>query len=145
MAPRKKGSKTVPVLEEVPRALRSAIVRVMAEHDLDWEPACEHAAMLIDKDGKNYQKAVKREAERIYKSRFMTQLNLARRSVHSGGYLEGYEAGVLEGRRKYEVWYFCNVCGQRINIPPNSNNHKALIEYMQEHGWGHQACHEKSQ
>lgn len=40
----------------------------------------------------------------------------------------------------YEVWYYCSRCGKRIEVSPNSNSHKAIIEYMKKHGWGHRNC-----
>ena len=46
---------------------------------------------------------------------------------------------------KYRIWYYCNVCGDEITIYPNSDAHKALIEYMKEQGWGHTECHEKKE
>jgi len=52
---------------------------------------------------------------------------------------EGYNAG----RSEYRIWYYCNVCGEEITIYPNSNSHKAVINYLREHGWGHIECHKK--
>jgi len=40
----------------------------------------------------------------------------------------------------YQIWYFCAVCGKRIDMPPNSDSHKAMIAYMKEHGWAHARC-----
>ena len=33
------------------------------------------------------------------------------------------------------------VCQERIEMSPNGNDHKAMIGYMREHGWGHASCH----
>ncbi len=147
MAPRKKGARTVPVLEEMPRMLRSAIVKVMAEKDLDWVPACEEVALLVDINSNKFKKAVKREAERTYKSRFMTQLNLARGSIRregfNDGYEDGYDGGVSAGKRRHQIGYSCKVCGQRIDVVPNSDSHKAIVQYMHDHGWRHSSCHQK--
>lgn len=43
--------------------------------------------------------------------------------------------------KKYRIWYYCNVCSGEITMHPNGNDHKALIEYMKEYGWGHTKCH----
>lgn len=51
---------------------------------------------------------------------------------------EGYD----QAMKDYQIWYYCAVCGKRINIVPNGNDHKAIIGYMEEHRWGHASCHE---
>jgi len=58
-------------------------------------------------------------------------------------YGKAYQLGYGMGRRDWQVWYYCKICGKRIDITPNSGSHKALIEYMKDHGWGHSSCHEK--
>lgn len=51
---------------------------------------------------------------------------------------EGYNQATEE----YQIWYYCAVCGKLIYIAPNSDSHKAIIGYMEEHRWGHASCHE---
>ena len=79
MATRRK--KSTPALEDFPKPLRMAIARVMARFDLDYPEAFERAALLLDSYSMVFEEAVDREAERRYKSRFMTQLNKARSST----------------------------------------------------------------
>jgi len=50
---------------------------------------------------------------------------------------EGYNQATEE----YQIWYYCAVCGKRIDMEPNGNDHKAMIGYMKEPGWGHPSCH----
>ena len=50
---------------------------------------------------------------------------------------EGYDQTIED----YEIWYYCAVCGKRIDMSPNSDSHKAMIGYMKEHGWAHASCH----
>jgi len=50
---------------------------------------------------------------------------------------EGYNQAIEE----YQIWYYCAVCGERIEMSPNDDDHKAMIGYMKEHGWGHKSCH----
>jgi len=50
---------------------------------------------------------------------------------------EGYN----QAEKDYQIWYFCAVCGKRIDISPNDDDHKAMIGYMNDHGWGHKSCH----
>ena len=50
---------------------------------------------------------------------------------------EGYE----QAEKDYQIWYYCAVCRERMDMSPNSASHKAMIGYMKEHGWGHKSCH----
>ena len=56
-------------------------------------------------------------------------------------YMKTYERGYTEGAEDAQIWYYCKICGEEIYIEPNSESHKALIEYLEEHGWGHASCH----
>ena len=85
MAPRKK--KSIPSLEDFPKPLRMASARVMAKYNLDYPEALERAALLIDSNSRVFEKEKDREAEKRYKSRFMTLLNQARATI--GGVYEG--------------------------------------------------------
>jgi len=49
--------------------------------------------------------------------------------------------GYAQAVEDCEIWYFCNVCGERMEMSPNDDDHKAMIGYMKEHGWGHPSCH----
>ena len=50
---------------------------------------------------------------------------------------EGYD----QATEDCQIWYYCAVCGKRIDMSPNSDSHKGIIGYMKEHGWGHTICH----
>jgi len=90
------------------------------------------AAELIDRNSEAFKRAVKREAQRLYNSRFMTQLNRAREKIRDEGWKLGFKHGYGEGyekaRGEFEVWFYCNICGEPITIRPNSESHKALIQ-----------------
>ena len=49
-------------------------------------------------------------------------------------------AGYDQGKKDHQIWYYCSVCQQRIDVAPNSESHKAMTGYMKEHGWGHTSC-----
>lgn len=49
----------------------------------------------------------------------------------------------FEAQKKYEIWYYCVVCNQKITLQPNSDEHKSMIKSMKEIGWGHAVCHNK--
>ena len=55
---------------------------------------------------------------------------------YTGAWSKGHD----EGTKEHQIWYYCAVCGKRINMTPSGNDHKALISYMKEHGWRHHAC-----
>ena len=52
----------------------------------------------------------------------------------------GHE-GYHQATEDCQIWYYCAVCGKRINVEPDSDSHKAIIGYMKEHGRGHANCH----
>ena len=52
-----------------------------------------------------------------------------------------FEEGYNQAEEDYQIWYYCAVCGKRIDISPNNDDHKAMIGYMRENGWGHASCH----
>ena len=49
--------------------------------------------------------------------------------------------GYIQAVEDHQIWYYCNVCGKRMEMSPNGNDHKAMIGYMKEHGWAHASCH----
>lgn len=57
--------------------------------------------------------------------------------IKDRAWYEGYH----QAEKNYQIWYYCSVCRERINIEPNSDSYKAMIGYMKEHGWGHASCH----
>ena len=56
---------------------------------------------------------------------------------------EGYKQGYEQAKKDHQIWYYCNVCQERINVTPNGKSHEAIIQYMKEKRWGHAECHEK--
>ena len=59
--------------------------------------------------------------------------------VKQASWDRGYDQAIED----YQIWYFCSVCGERIDMSPNSESHKAIIGYMKDHNWGHASCHEQ--
>jgi hypothetical protein len=45
-----------------------------------------------------------------------------------------------QAKKDYQIWYFCNICGKKIDMSPNGDDHKTMIGYMKEHGWRHTSC-----
>ena len=54
---------------------------------------------------------------------------------------KAYDEGYAQAEKDYQIWYYCAVCRERIDMGPNSDSHKAMIGYMKEHGWAHASCH----
>jgi len=52
-----------------------------------------------------------------------------------------HDEGYNQASEYYQIWYYCDVCGKRIDMSPNDNDHKAMMGYMREHGWRHKSCH----
>lgn len=55
--------------------------------------------------------------------------------------ISGYNHGFQNAKRAYRIWIFCNVCGKAIDILPNSDTHKAIVDYLKKGRWGHPECH----
>ena len=53
------------------------------------------------------------------------------------------QEGYKDAKNGSQIWYFCDQCGEKIVITPDSNAHEAIIGFMKEQGWGHNRCHEK--
>lgn len=64
--------------------------------------------------------------------------------IRKKSYTEGYQKGYSNAECKYKITYPCSVCGEAIELSSREAK-QAVSEYMQEHGWGHRACHERKQ
>ena len=144
---------SIPLVEmSISKSLQRAIIRLQAAEDLEWEEACVKAAELIDSNREKFKQAVNSAANRIYKSRFMTEINKAKDTWHTKGYNEGFNdgetvgraEGLKEGKKEYQIWYYCNICSKRINVKPYSKSHLAIMKMMRQAGWGHAPCHAKA-
>ena len=58
-------------------------------------------------------------------------------------YDRAFHDGLDEGEKVWQIWYYCNVCGEQIDIEPQSESHKKIIRLMKESRWGHKSCHDK--
>ena len=150
MTPRPSKEPVLPPLESLPNRLRMAIVKLMARDNLDIEAAYEKAANLIDSNSRLFEESANKEAQKLYKSRLMRQVNAARVTIQTKAddrvrekYNEGYNDGYLKGKADHQIYYYCNICSKRLDIVPSSDNHKAVVEYMFDHNWGHSECHQK--
>ena len=51
------------------------------------------------------------------------------------------DEGYNKAKEECQIWYYCAVCGKRIDMEPNTDAHKAMIGYMKQNGWRHESCH----
>jgi hypothetical protein len=112
----------------------------MVKNGGSWTDACHTGAKLIEGGLEEIKRRAAEEARRLKNSTMMKEINTARETIRSNAYNNGFE----DACEKFRVWYYCSVCGEGIWVEPNSNDHKAMIGYMKEHGWGHSGCHKKS-
>ena len=128
---------------EIPRELYMAIVKIQAEKDLDWYDACIEASRLVTTNREEVEKLAEKKARELYNSKFMSQLNKARRKVWEDGYEKGYGDG-------YRVEHFtvpCCVCGGPTLITSENREQwekevKPIL-YKAFSNWGHKECIEK--
>lgn len=129
---------------EIPWELQQAIVRIQAHEELGFGDACLRAATLLDSAREAYQKAVLGEANRLARSRSMTQSNKSRRTIqdsaYKGGYDSGYKVGYDTGYAAgynaglTQFSYSCAGCGQTIYAVPQ-NEWRWLVENGHLSGW----------
>ncbi|QRF75303.1 hypothetical protein Thermo_00797 [Thermoplasmatales archaeon] len=56
------------------------------------------------------------------------------------GQAKGWEDGYKDGEEDFKITYPCSICGKSIEMKPGGDDHKAMAEYMREHGWQHGSC-----
>jgi hypothetical protein len=77
-----------------------------------------------------------REANRLYKKRFMGELNKAK-----GSWIErGRSGGFAEAERMFKIECSCAICGGPILLVPGSDMTKAAVKYLESTGWRHTNC-----
>lgn len=67
-----------------------------------------------------------------------------KKKSYADGYKKGMDEGYDKGMNAWRIWFFCNTCGERMDIRIRSNVHEAVIEYLKAHRWGHSVCHQRS-
>ena len=101
-------------------------------------------SIRVDKETDERLRDLAKESRKSLATLIKENLDLQEED-YCDAWADGHSEGCDEGRRKYQVWYYCAICGKRINMSPSGNDHKAMIGYMKEHGWGHKECHDRSQ
>ncbi|MFH0897851.1 MAG: hypothetical protein V1850_07410 [Candidatus Bathyarchaeota archaeon] len=107
---------------------------------MDWGDACAKAAELIDANSKEFKEAVQREAQRLYKSRLMGELNKARSTVEERAFNKALEL-VRTVDDNFHVP--CGKCGKPMQFSDRdkiweSEIKPALYEAFKD--WSHANC-----
>lgn len=127
------------VKAEIPKILYMAIVKLQATENLDWEDACMRAAELVDGNSVEFKRAVKLEAQDLYKSRFMRELNVARKTIED----QAFQSGMNRVRVDEDNFHVpCSVCGKPMHISSRDNNwqEEKRVLYEAFRGWRHTTC-----
>lgn len=124
---------------EIPKELNQAIIRIQAAEDLDFIQACKRAAVLADSGREEFKKAVKDGADRLAKSRFMQQINKARKTIGD----QEYQRGADQVRYDEDNFHApCSICGKPMHF--SSRDQKWEEEkktlYQAFSGWQHTTC-----
>ena len=132
------------VKKTIPWSLHMAIVRLQGTEELEYEEACAHAAMLIEEGGERFKEEVKAEANRLYKSRFLGEMNRAKNTGIQKGYTSGHKDGMKEGGNlaieRFQITYPCATCGRDIVLRPDGEAAKSAVEHLKSEGWRHTDC-----
>ena len=132
------------VKKTIPWSLHMAIVRLQGTEELDYENACAYAAVLIEEGREKYKEEVKAEANRLYKSRFMGELNKAKNTWIQKGYENGHKDGIDQGyelaKNRFQILYSCAICGRDIALKPDGDETKSAVEHLKSEGWRHTNC-----
>jgi hypothetical protein len=109
---------------------------------------CVKAAALIEEGGERYREDVRAEANRIYKSRHMTEQNKSKNTWYQKGYDEGVTDGKAAGyevsKNVFQITYPCSSCRGDLVLTRNGEDTRSAIEYLKSQGWRHKQCDETS-
>lgn len=125
------------VKDQIPHDLQMDIIRIQASKNLDWPDACRKAAILLDANSKKFEQELKRRAELTYKSRFMTEINKAKKTLR-----EEITKKVRQTEDNFRVP--CHKkCGYYMNFSNRDDNWESGIKptlYEAFKTWSHTNC-----
>ena len=119
----------------IPKSLYQSIVKIQAEEGLEWIQACDKAALLLNRNAEEFKRSVERQAQSLYKSRFMKQLNKSRESI-----TEEAAWSVRDTEDNFRVP--CAKCGKWMyfsSIDDNWEEKKDML-YRTFGQWAHTKC-----
>ena len=132
---------------DIPRELHMSLIKLQAEHDLDYDEACVRASRLLDANSREFKLAVEKEVGSIKRGLMLSESNRFKKTWKEQGYEEGYgegdAAGYSRGAKEHKIVYPCSVCGREIIMLPDGPDHRAMKDMMKERGWAHGDCVKK--
>lgn len=60
--------------------------------------------------------------------------------AYNEGLNVGDTQGCERGKKDWAIQYPCNICSNSLYVIPNSECHKAIIEFLKANRWGHGEC-----
>lgn len=104
----------------VPRQLMQEVMRVASEEDVDFPSACKIVAERANSGTARFQKSVKDEAMRLYRSRHLTEMNKALYTK--------YNSGVEYGKSFAVIRFECSAhCGKLVEWDLSNETHRKQI------------------
>jgi hypothetical protein len=128
------------VKAEIPKELYMAIVKLQAAEELDWEGACMRGAKLIDANSAEFKRMIELEAQRLYKQRFMKELNKARETITNNAWKSGAQ-WVRRHQDNFRVP--CSICREPLYFSSSDSNWESEIKptlYDAFKNWYHVRC-----
>lgn len=121
----------------MPTSLYRTIVRIQAARNLGWTAACQSAGSILNEKEADFERRIGSQAEKLYNSRFMTQLNKAKKQTFGEGYKAGVKAATLKVPHA--------VCGQVVEWDPTNESTRAvLMKILAGGGYSHSGCKKAS-
>ena len=131
---------------KIPWDLHIALIKLQGRLESTYEEACIRASQLLDPNGKEFEKAVADEINKIEKSQIMSKVNKSRKTWTEKGYKKGFSEGRKEGHRKgvaeHKITYPCSICKGELIMKPGEKDHIAMKKLMSDAGWRHVSCHD---
>jgi hypothetical protein len=123
----------------VPKELYNSLVKLQASENLDFFEALSRAAVLLDKNGKEFKRSVENHAQSLYKSRLMNELNKSRKTIEESAYDRGAQY-VRRNEDNFRV--SCSKCGKFMFFSSRNSNWKDVNTYLIRafHEWYHVEC-----
>lgn len=147
---RKKSEKKIIPLERLPESFRKALVKLMASEGLDLYDGLERAAVLLEPNSEEYNRIIRVEANRAYKSNYMTSLNKVRKTWQDEKKKEldqehqkGFEEGMDWQRKEEHAFHLpCSVCGKLMHFSNWDENWSLVNETLKMafSNWRHTGC-----
>jgi hypothetical protein len=114
----------------IPRKLKMSLLKLQVDEDLSWEEACLRATAMLARQKRTIDRAVAREANRRYKSRHLSELNKARKTIREQGYVQGYADGHRTAMMSAHFTVPCPSCGKPMRFAQTQPDWNDTVQPM---------------